>query len=328
MIVHADDFGITVSQARAVLDLSSACDGQGALNSVSIFANSPAFEEAAALARPFVGKARFDGNGTGVIGDEPRRTVPGLAIGLHVNLVEGPCCADPALIPLLVDGRGMFRNDFVRLLLMAAGPKKGALRSQVETECGAQIDRFLKQFPELRLHLHLDSHQHVHAIPVIFEAMLSAAKSRGAQVTRLRIPSEPLAPHRRCGTLELAGVANRGKAALLTALCHRIRANVPSGCATPVFCGVVLSGHMSRITGELANAFEDEAHCFAAMQAERDCRALAQDDDRVEMLFHPVSVPVVQCLDPKNASFALACASPERDAEAETIRRLSAELGA
>ena len=45
MIVHADDFGITVSQARAVLDLSSACDGQGALNSVSIFANSPAFEE-------------------------------------------------------------------------------------------------------------------------------------------------------------------------------------------------------------------------------------------------------------------------------------------
>ena len=53
MIVHADDFGITVSQARAVLDLSSACDGQGALNSVSIFANSPAFEESAALARRY-----------------------------------------------------------------------------------------------------------------------------------------------------------------------------------------------------------------------------------------------------------------------------------
>jgi len=40
--IHADDFGITPGQAKAILSLSSSCGGSGALNSVSIFANSPA----------------------------------------------------------------------------------------------------------------------------------------------------------------------------------------------------------------------------------------------------------------------------------------------
>ena len=51
---HADDYGITEQQARDILALSSACGGDGALSSVSIFVNSPAFEIAADLARPHV----------------------------------------------------------------------------------------------------------------------------------------------------------------------------------------------------------------------------------------------------------------------------------
>ena len=41
---HADDYGITEQQAADILKLSQVCGGQGALSSVSIFANSPAFE--------------------------------------------------------------------------------------------------------------------------------------------------------------------------------------------------------------------------------------------------------------------------------------------
>ena len=44
---HADDYGITEQQAADILKLSQVCGGQGALSSVSIFANSPAFEAAA-----------------------------------------------------------------------------------------------------------------------------------------------------------------------------------------------------------------------------------------------------------------------------------------
>ena len=95
--IHADDFGITPGQAKDILSLSSSCGGDGALNSVSIFANSPAFHEAASLAQPHANR--------GV-----------LRVCLHLNLVEGPSIADPKRISLLVNERGMFDNDFVGLL--------------------------------------------------------------------------------------------------------------------------------------------------------------------------------------------------------------------
>ena len=292
MIVHADDFGITVSQARAVLDLSSACDGQGALNSVSIFANSPAFEESAALARRYALETAGGGN---------RESASKLSVALHLNLVEGPSCASP---------------------------EHDALNAQIKRECTAQLERFFDQFPGARSHLRIDSHQHVHAIPAIFETMLGAIEEQGAALTRLRQPSEPLGPHLRCGTLRYSGLANRAKAALLTKLCRHNRDRVPTGCATPVFCGVILSGKMSRADAKLARAFEEEAACLAAARADRSNYQLMPGDEQVEMLFHPVSVPVEQCLDPSNTPFATACASPERDAEAEAIRRLPTELGA
>lgn len=344
MIVHADDFGITAWQARAILSLSDVCGGRGALNSVSIFANSPAFEEAARLARPFVLAGRAaERKGDNVASDHaaggelssgtaepdarPGRAEAsgGLSIGLHLNLVEGPCCADPTTIPLLVDERGMFRNDFVRLLMMSAGPQRRDLAAQTKIECEAQIERFLQLFPEMRDGMRIDSHQHVHAIPLVFDALLAALTARGVRVERMRLPSEPLGPHRRCGTLALSGTANRAKALLLTWLCRRVHARVPDGCATPVFCGVVLSGKMSCATPQLARAFEEEASCLAAVRAARDHHPLLPEDAQVEMLFHPVSVPVEECLDPLNAPFASACASPERDEEAQTIRRFACE---
>lgn len=319
MIVHADDFGITLQQARAILGLSDICGGQGALNSISIFANSPAFEESAALARRHALETASDGG---------QESAGKLSVALHLNLVEGPSCADPAAIPLLVDERGMFRNDFARLFLLEASPERDALNAQIKLECAAQLDRFFDQFPGARSHLRIDSHQHVRAIPAIFATMLETIADRGATLTRLRQPSEPLGPHVRCDTLRFSGAMNRTKAILLTKLCRHNRNRVPAGCATPVFCGVILSGKMSRVDARLVRAFEEEAAYLAAARADLNNYRLLPGDEQVEMLFHPVSVPVEQCLDPLNKPFATACASPERDAEAETIRRLSAELGA
>ena len=66
---HADDYGITEQQAAEILKLSQVCGGQGALSSVSIFANSPAFEAAAEMARPYVESGK-------------------LAMALHLNPVS------------------------------------------------------------------------------------------------------------------------------------------------------------------------------------------------------------------------------------------------
>ena len=290
-LFHADDYGITTDQAREILTLSTACGGFGVLNSVSIFTNSSAFEEAAELARGHVERGR-------------------LLIGLHLNLVEGHPLSAPDAVPLLVGSRYTFSHDFLRLLAASRGPHREALRAQLVTECRAQIARFLTAFPEMREHLRIDSHQHTHAIPIVFDALSRALDAEHCTVEHLRAPVEPLGPHKTIGTDITA--ANHAKVWLLSCLWqHCDRSRIPAADQAPLFCGVALSAHMDQVTSNLVDAFRKEA-------GERSC----------EFLFHPVRVPEDTCLDPENAPFTAACASSERDLEAEALRRLESELNA
>lgn len=290
IVYHADDYGITLAQARAILALSSACGGAGALQSVSVFANSPAFDDAAALAAPHVSSGA-------------------LRAGVHVNLVEGPCLSDPATVPLLVDERGMFKHDFVGLWRASRGPQADAFRAQVRRECAAQIARFVDAFPDERLRLRADSHQHPHAIPAVFDALLDAVRDCGCALSQLRMPVEAVGPHVRHGGVGRLASANLAKDMLLWWLSRENWAKVPAGCATPAFCGVVLSGSMDRLDDATLKALAAHA---------------AQEGRDLEVLFHPVSVPVEECLDPQNAPFAHACASPGRDAEADWLQKHAA----
>lgn len=126
--IHADDFGITPVQSKEILSLSSSCNGIGALNSVSIFANSPAFDEAASLAQPYVDR--------GV-----------LRVCLHLNLVEGPSLSNPERIPLLVNEHGMFKNSFIGLLKLGI-INKHAVFDQLVIECRNQIQRYFIAVPQ------------------------------------------------------------------------------------------------------------------------------------------------------------------------------------
>ena len=83
---------------------------------------------------------------------------------------------------------------------------------------------------------------------------------------------------------------------------------MPAACEVPLFCGVVLSGAMDTVDWPLLDAFEGLA---------------ADRGKNVQVLFHPVSVPIEQCLDPENAPFAAACASEARNREAERLRYLA-----
>lgn len=287
-IFHADDYGITAWQAREIIGLSSACGGDGALSSVSIFANSPAFEEAARMAKPHVDA----GN---------------LLIALHANLVEGHPCAPVEDIPLLVNERGTFKNDFVGLMKLSMGKRRDDLRAQVRRELGAQLDRFLAAFPEMRGKLRADSHQHTHAVPAVFDGLLDAVHDHGARLSHLRTPIEPTAPFRACETRHRIPPINRVKDALIAWLWRENRPKMPKGCETSLFSGVLLSGHMGEVDEALVRAFESEA---------------ARRAQSFEILFHPVSVPITECLDPQNEPFAAACASAGRDEEAEALRRL------
>ena len=289
VVFHADDYGITEQQARDILALSSACGGHGVLASVSIFANSPAFDAAAALAQPFVQAGK-------------------LKMALHVNLVEGRPCAPAVEVPLLVNQRGTFCNDFVGLLKLSKSSQRWEFRRQLQRECEAQIARYLEAFPQMKDVLRVDSHQHTHAVPAVFDALMAAARAQGCTLAHVRCPVEPLAPHRAAGS-HMPPI-NLAKDALITWLWRSNRAKVPAGCESSLFCGVVLSGGMDAVTWPLVREFE---------------RMAADRAQNVEVLFHPVSVPVAECLDPHNTAFAEACASPARNREAECLRKLEDE---
>lgn len=288
IVFHADDYGITLAQAKAILALSSACGGKGVLESASIFANSPAFDEAARLAAPFVASGA-------------------LKMSVHLNLVEGAPCKRPEDIPLLVNDRGTFAHDFIGLMRLARGPQRAAFKEQATSEFAAQIERFARAFPSQRDALRLDSHQHTHAVPLLFDAMLDAIARCEGSPAYIRMPAEPLSPYRIAQQTSLLSPVNLAKDVLLSHFCAKNAAKVPRGCTTALFCGVALSGRMERMNPDLVRAFEQEA--------ERRSRP-------VEMLFHPVSVPIQECLDPQNSAFAEACASPARDNEARTLVEL------
>lgn len=297
-LFHADDYGITAEQAQDILGLSTACGGQGALRSVSIFANSPAFEAAVNLARPHV-------------------ETDALHIGLHLNLVEGFPVSPVEEVPLLVNERGAFKNNFMGLLALASGPKRKQFKSQVHQECRAQLERFLSAFPEKRQALRADSHQHTHAIPAITHALVDAATELGCTFEYLRAPVEPMEPHKTARivrneknpTAKSPRITpeNRAKVILLNRLWNGKHGGASLNLPHKVFCGVALSAHMDEVDTALVESFE---------------RYAASKGMGTEFLFHPISVPLRQCLDPENEPFSHPCANAARDREAKTLVKL------
>lgn len=292
VIIHADDFGITLEQSKDILACSAACGGAGALNSTSALVTSPAFPECAAFARPFVDAGC-------------------IRMGLHLNLVEGPALSSTQDAPLLVGKDGRFRCGFAQMLALSCGPQRAALTDQVRQEAGAQIRAFLEAFPELQGRLRVDGHQHFHLIPAVFDGLLAAVADEGCTLEYLRIPAEPLAPYREVRAVRRQVTpVNVVKNVLLNALWKSCAARYPEDLPQPAaFYGLALSGCMQHAANEefLARILAD------AMREGRD----------MELLFHPggVSTPDA-CLAPNLKGFRAFYQSPNRAAEAAALRTL------
>ena len=157
-IFNADDFGISRGGNEAIVRAHK----EGILNSASIMINQKYAKEAIDLAK----------------------LMPDLEVGLHINLTNEEPAANPAEIPLLADENGKLKNGFVNLLLLSLlHPKK--LAAQAEIEIRAQIKKYLQSGLKLA---HLDSHRHVHLIPVIFKVVRKLQKEFG--VERIRVMNE------------------------------------------------------------------------------------------------------------------------------------------
>lgn len=282
---HADDFGIDVEQSRTILS----CAEGGALNSTSVMVTSPRFEECARL-----------------LDERPE----GVRIGVHLNLVEGPCCADPASVPLLVDGRGMFRRGFADLLARTEAPGADELRRQVALEVKSQVERFVCRFPEEAGHLRVDGHQHFQLIPAVFSATLAAVREGGWRLEYLRVPAEPAAPFLQPAVLASIRPVNWVKHLVLNWCWGRDRGLLADyEEVSALFCGVLFSGSMSE--GRVRAVFP----AYARLAEERGMG--------LEFLFHPGGLDdASRCLDPDLKGFPEFYLSEGRDVERRALMAL------
>ena len=158
LIVNADDLGLTSGVNRGILRAFQ----DGIVTSASLLVTGSAFEEAVALARQS----------------------PELDIGLHLALVEERAVLGRAVLPTLVDETGRFprtSGEFFRRAFF------GRINwHEVEREIAAQIERF--QQTGLRLS-HLDSHQHLHMFPPVFQIVRRL--TTGMESVWIRNPAGP-----------------------------------------------------------------------------------------------------------------------------------------
>lgn len=159
LVVNADDLGADRARNQGIFEAARA----GAVTSVSVLVNGPAFAE---CLEPLAEQA----------GD-------GLSVGLHLNLSEGQPVARG--LRLLTGCGADFLGKWVAHALLDDGAD-AALGDEVRRELAAQLEclRAAGIHPD-----HLDGHQHVHLWPAVLGPALEAARNAG--IRWFRVPTPP-----------------------------------------------------------------------------------------------------------------------------------------
>ncbi len=211
--VCADDFGMSVETCERIRE----CAESGALNRISVFANSQ-------------------------MQDLEKFIPKNVSLGAHINLVEGKPVTSPDKISLLVDERGYFKHSFFGLLTLSLSPKRREMQKQLYLEMKNQIAHWKNSIAPDKS-IQLDSHQHTHMIPLIFKTLMRIIEDEKLDVRYIRIPSEPILPYLsvpllykptniiKLLVLKVLNVFNKGKLK-------------KSGIKTAVFMGILFSGKM------------------------------------------------------------------------------------
>lgn len=160
LVVTADDFGLCAEVNEAV----RRAHRDGILTAASLMVSADAAGEAVAIAR-----------------------AQGLAVGLHLTLVEGRPVLAPERVPDLVDAHGRFRSGPAALGFRLATSRR--VREQVGAECVAQVEAFLATGLPID---HLDAHHHLHVHPGILDVVLALARRH--RIPAVRVPLQPGVP--------------------------------------------------------------------------------------------------------------------------------------
>lgn len=279
----ADDYGISAKSNSRIKE----CLENGALNKVSVLAN-------------------------GDIGDF-QQDLLGAQLSLHLNLLEGKALSDPKEIPLLASEEGYFKSSFGKMLFQSVTGKRKELENQLYKEMRAQL-LVWKQHMGEDTPLSVDSHQHVHMIPLIFKTLLRVIKDESLAVKCLRIPAEPLIPYILTPSMYFAykpiGLIKQWTLVLFGMLNHG--ALKESKIPYAYFMGVLFSG---RVTEEKIKKLLPKYEKLAQKQG-RD----------IEIALHPGYLePGEKLIAGAKTSFETFYYSPDRKTEFETLMHIGAK---
>lgn len=161
LIITADDFGLH----EAINEAVERAYQEGVLTAASLMVGAPAAADAVNRARQ----------------------MPGLRVGLHVVLADGPAVLPPTEIPDLVDAGGHFGDHMVR------DGFRFFFLPQVRRQLMAEIKAQFAAFDAFGLPLdHVNTHKHFHLHPTVLSLIISIGKLFG--VPAVRLPAERKSP--------------------------------------------------------------------------------------------------------------------------------------
>ena len=162
----ADDYGISTYSNSRIED----CIKNGVLNKVSVLPN-------------------------GEISNLKQHISDGdTVLSLHINLVEGRPLSNPNDVSMLISDNGYFKYSFIGLFLLSMSNKRKELEKQIYKEIQNQVKSWKTTIGE-SAHLSIDSHQHVHMIPLVFKTLMRVIRDENLKVENVRIPAEPIFPY-------------------------------------------------------------------------------------------------------------------------------------
>ena len=219
LIVNADDLGWTDGVNRGIVEAFH----HGIVTSTSLLTNGAAFAG----------------------GVEAARSAPGLGVGVHLNLSDGPPVADRETVTSLLNNDGEFVGGPESLLLRRA--RRGLSLAEVENEWDAQIQKVRDAGISPT---HLDGHKHVHMLPGLFEIALKLAKRHDIGAIRVSLEASSLRAALSSGSKQNAGVVMKqgvqARGLKLLARDAREQAGRAGISTADYFCGIAQTGELTR----------------------------------------------------------------------------------
>jgi hopanoid biosynthesis associated protein HpnK len=218
LIVNADDLGWTAGVNRGIAEAHR----HGIVTSTSLLANGSAFAD----------------------GVKTASELPGLGVGVHLNLSDGAPIAPAERVKSLLNEDGEFAGGTESLLMRLT--TKSLQAKEVEREWDAQIEKV--RGAGIRP-THLDGHKHVQMLPGLFGIALRLAKRHGIAAVRVSHEASPLRTalsdgNESSGVTLKQGVQARGLK--LLARDAREMADRAGISTADYFCGIAQTGVLTK----------------------------------------------------------------------------------